>query len=237
MTRFRYSGLAWKAFGLAFGPRMKLGVRDIRVAGIPDRLPGHLPLLLVSNHTSWWDGFILRPVQQLVRPDGALHIIMKEEELSKRPFLRSLGGVGFEPESVSSFRALLRDLRQERQRDPASSVLFFPQGRIWPSYRRPLGFLGGVRLVAEALAPTIVLPMGLHLENGKHPAPTAFVSFGTPIQVERQGPSPEFLEQAVSDELDAIHHFLGDAGEDADKHWPSRGVPLARAPKKVLERR
>ena len=237
MSRFGYSALAWKAFDLAFGPRMRLGVRATRVAGIPGRMPKRTPLILVSNHVSWWDGFILRPVQQLLKPEEPLHIVMKEEELSKRPFLRRLGGVGLEAGSGASLRRLLRDLREERGRNPAYSLLFFPQGRIWPSYRRPLGFQGGIRLIAGAVAPATILPVGLHLEGGKHMAPTAFVSLGEPLLVDPEGPDPKVLEDAVSREIDSIHYFLGRTGEDVDDSWPKSGEALPEAPAGVLERR
>ncbi len=227
MTRFRYSPGAWRIFSLAFGPRMRLGVRKTLFAGVPRALPGVTPILLVANHVSWWDGFILRPLQQAIRRGGALHTIMLEKELLRRPLLRRLGGVGLEPGSPSSLRALLRDLRAERSRDPSLSVLLFPQGRIWPSHRRPLGFRGGVRLLSEALAPVAVLPVGLHLEGGNHMAPTAYVSCASPIFSEGGLPL-ESLEGPVEDELGAIHHFLARYGEDAEAHWPEDGGRLPR---------
>ncbi len=228
-NRFRYSARAWRLFNLGFGPRQKMGVRATRIAGSPSDLPGGLPLLLVANHLSWWDGFILREVHQRVRPGGSLHIVMLEEELRKRPFLRRLGGVGLTPGSPASLRALLRDLTAQREREPTLAVLFFPQGRIWPSHRRPLGFRGGVRLLGRALAPVTVLPIGLHMEWGNHMSPTAFVSFSPPSTILGSELSPGELEAAVEGELDAIHAFLARHGEDAERHWPASEAPLPRA--------
>jgi 1-acyl-sn-glycerol-3-phosphate acyltransferase len=228
MTRFRYSSRAWRLFDLGFGPRRKLGFRRSLTAGLPRGSYEGGPLLLVSNHVSWWDGFILHDVHQKVRPKKALYIVMLERELAKRPFLKRLGGVGFDPESTSSLRSLLRDLKELRSRTPEFSVLFFPQGRIWPSFRRPLGFRGGVRLVAESLAPVAVLPLGIHLESGNQAAPAAFVSMGEVTE----GPgtlSVDALEEAVEGELDAIHHFLATHGEDAEDRWPGPGDRLPRA--------
>lgn len=229
MTRFRYSGRAWKLFNLAFRFRQRMGVRKTCVAGAPRGLPRGLPLLLVPNHVSWWDGFILREVQQSLRPGEALHTVMLEEELRRRPFLRHLGGIGLTPGSSASLRTLLRDLEAERNRAPGMSVLFFPQGRIWPSHRRPLGFQAGVRLLARALAPALVLPAGLHMEGGKHMAPNAFLSFGAPVNVTTNDLDPGALEKAVEEELDAIHAFLARYGEDSEHQWPRAEAPLPRA--------
>jgi 1-acyl-sn-glycerol-3-phosphate acyltransferase len=227
LTRFRYSANAWRLFSLAFGPRMRLGVRKTLFTGVPRELPNDTPLLLVANHVSWWDGFILRPLHQEVRRGGALHIVMLEKELQRRPLLRRLGGIGLEPGSPSSLRALLRDLGAERRRDPSLSVLFFPQGRIWPSHRSPLGFRGGVRLLTEALAPVTVLPVGLHLEGGNHMAPTAFASCASPMLTDGGLPLESF-ESPVHEELRAIHDFLARYGEDAEAHWPGSGGRLSR---------
>jgi len=227
--RFHYSARAWRLFNLGFGLRQRMGVRATLVAGSPTHPPRGLPLLLVANHVSWWDGFILREVQQKVRPGGALHIVMLEEELRKRPFLRRLGGVGLTPGSPASLRALLRDLTTQRETEPTLSVLFFPQGRIWPSHRRPLGFRGGVRLLGRALAPVTVLPTGLHMEGGNHMSPTAFVSFAPPLTVRGNELSPRELEEAVQQELDAIHAFLARHGEDTEHHWPAAETRLPRA--------
>ena len=228
MTRFRYSSRAWQLFDLGFGPRRKLGVRRSLIAGLPGGSRKGAPLLIVSNHVSWWDGFILRAVHQKVRPGEALYIVMLERELAKRPFLKRLGALGFDPESTSSLRSLLRDLKDFRSRTPDFSVLFFPQGRIWPSFRRPLGFRGGVRLVAESLAPTAVMPLGIHLEGGNQAAPAAFVSMGA-VRERPETLSVHGLEEAVEGELDAIHHFLATHGEDAEDRWPAPGDRLPRA--------
>lgn len=235
MKRLPYSSLAWRLFDVAFGPRMRLGVRAVHLAGLPADLPESEPILLVANHVSWWDGFLLRRLQVDLRPRGSFHVVMLERELGRRPFLRLLGGVGLSPGSTTSLRGLLRDLAQARSARPDRVVLFFPQGRIWPSHRRPLGFQGGVRLVARALAPVTVLPVGLHLEPGQHPASTAFVSVGPQLQVLGRDLEPSRLERAVQAELDAILGFLSTHGEASQDRWPSAGDPLPRNPRGSTE--
>jgi 1-acyl-sn-glycerol-3-phosphate acyltransferase len=230
-----YSPLAWRIFGVVFGPRMRMGIRSVRVAGVPGAIPDSRPVLLVSNHVSWWDGFLLRELQVALRPRGSFHVVMLEGELRQRPLLRLLGGMGLTPGSATSFRKLLRGLAAARRDRPDRVVLFFPQGRIWPSHRRPLGFQEGVRLVARALAPVTVLPVGLHLEPGQHPAPTAYISVAPPMAVDAEDVSPTVLEMAVQGELDAILGFLCHHGEAAQERWPHPGEPLPRAPEPFAE--
>ena len=237
MTRLRYSSRAWSLFDLLFRPRMKMGVRGIRMAGLPAELPRDRPLLLVANHMSWWDGFLMRPLQRALRPEDAFLTVMLEKELRLRPFLRLLGGIGLDPGSLASFRALLRFLEKERSESSRISVLYFPQGRIWPTHRRPLGFKGGVRLVARALAPVCALPVGLHLEAGNHPAPGAFLSVGSPRLIHDDELEPSEMEGAVEEELDAILDFLARHGEDVDEAWPTPGEPLPRSNRGVMQGR
>jgi 1-acyl-sn-glycerol-3-phosphate acyltransferase len=189
--------------------------------------------LLVPNHVSWWDGFLLRELQVTLRPRDALYTVMLEQELSRRPFLRLLGGMGLTPGSPASLRGLLRSLEAARSGTSDVTVLFFPQGRIWPSHRRPLAFQDGIRLVSRALAPVTVLPVGLHLEPGRHAAPTAYLSVGEPQVITRTEADPKILEERVAAELNRIHSLLARWGEDADSHWPDPYGSLREIPEPI----
>jgi 1-acyl-sn-glycerol-3-phosphate acyltransferase len=228
MSRLTYSRFAWRVMDLALGPRMKLAVHRLFLAGLPRELDEDLPLLLVANHTSWWDGFLIRKAQEQIRREDDFHPVMLDQELRKRPFLRLLGAQGLTPGSSASFRRLLRRFQARREHSGDFTVLFFPQGRIWPSHRRPLGFQPGIRLVAEALAPATTLPLALHIQPGRYPAPLAFLSFGEPIRGDGSPPTGEELEDRVARELDAIHHFLARHGEECENRWPDPHQSLHR---------
>lgn len=221
MSRLAYSRTAWRLMDLALGPRMRLSVRRVMPAGLPPAVDAVSPLLLVSNHTSWWDGFLLKKVHEILHPGSTFHPVMLEYELGRRPFLRLLGAVGITPGSPGTFRRLLRTLQAARRKSTNLTVVYFPQGRIWPSHRRPLGFKEGVRLVADALAPVTLLPVGLHIEPGAtHRASLAFVSAAPLVQYPREPVTSEDLEARVTCELDKIHGFLNTHGEGAEDLWP-----------------
>ncbi len=185
-----------------------------------------MPLLLAANHVSWWDPFTLREAQRALRPSAPFFTVMLEAELARRPFLRRLGVVGLDPVSPASLRACIRQLRRLLEERPDGAVCFFPQGRIWPSFKRPLGFRAGIGLVARVLAPLVVLPIGLHVEPLSATRPTVFASAGEPIPVDDHL-DPAAVEAAVTQEVDAIHAFLSRHGEDAPRHWPG---PHGRLP-------
>ena len=66
---------------------------------------------------------------------------MRDDELRRVSFLRWLGVVGLEPQSPGSVLHALHFLRAMRHRYPACWLSMFPQGRIWPSWGRPLDLL------------------------------------------------------------------------------------------------
>lgn len=225
----RFSPLALRLFELAFTPWRRRRIHDLLLAGLPPGLPPGRPLLVVANHVSWWDAFLLREAHRALRPHAPIYTVMLRDELFRFPFFAALGAVGIDPRSAGSLRRALRLLRARLDAHPEAVVLFFPQGRIWPSRRRPLGFRRGVELFARELAPLTVLPVGIHLEPLTAPSPTAFLSAGEPLEVTRSAPAAETLERAVREELDAIHALLDRAGEEAPALWPGVHDRLERA--------
>jgi 1-acyl-sn-glycerol-3-phosphate acyltransferase len=208
---------AWRLFELGFRPWMKRRLAGVHVAGLEGAasLPGEEPLLLVANHTSWYDGFLLREVHRRVRPTAPLRTLMLDSELRKAPVLRWIGGTGFDPDRPVTLRSALRELKALRRSGVAIS--FFPQGRIYPATRRPLGFRPGVSLLARTLAPLHVVPVAIHLEMGTRTRPTAWILAGSPVT---DGASVALLEGAVTGLLDRVQRHLHEHGEGAAAHWP-----------------
>lgn len=217
-----YSHAAARAFELVFRPWMRRRVHEVRLAGLPLTHPADRPLLIAANHVSWWDGFLVRAVQRALRPQAPLYSVMTSSELARFPFFGWLGAVGMDPSSPSSVAHAVRLLERRLSDNPGGVVALFPQGRIWPSHRRPLGFARGIELFASRLG-AAVLPVGLHLEPLNHVAPTAFVAAGQllpgPVEVRE-------VERAVENRLDAILAHLSAHGEDAAGRWPGPGFRL-----------
>lgn len=219
---------AWRLFEFAFRPWMRRRIR-VHVAGSRVQLEPGFPLVLVANHESWWDGFLLREVQKALRPGARFRTVMLESELRAHPFLRLLGGVGVAPGSMASGRRLLDELRRIRREDPDGVLGYFPQGSLQPGSALPLGFRSGIVRVVEALAPATVVPVGLRLLPGKTPLTEAYLSLGDPLAVPGPGAaSLARIESAVADEVEAIASFVRTHGEDTAALWPGPGGRLPR---------
>lgn len=216
--RIAGSRVAWAGFELAFRPwmRRRLDGVHVRGAGNAAWVPA-MPLLLVANHVSWWDGFLLREVHRRVRPGAPLHVVMSARELRRHPYLGLLGAVPLERTRVGP-RRLLDALAARVDAHPEAVLGYFPQGRLWPSHRRPLEFSRGAAWLAGRLSPLAVVPVGLHLQPLARPAPAAFVSVGRPF-VAREEVDPCRLEREVTGLLNGILDHVAEHGEDAALRW------------------
>jgi hypothetical protein len=214
-----YSPLAMRLFEAAFLPWMRRRV-ELRIAGLPRDLPSRPPLLIVSNHSTWWDGFALRAVQRKLRPDAPVYTVMLERELARRPFFRRIGALGIEPGNLASVRSMLRRVEHLTRQREDSVILFFPQGRIWPSIRRPLGFLPGIELLLRQLPDWLLLPVGLHLEPLNSARPTLFMNCGAVHSSTAGALEAAEIEQRVERALNDLLAHLLRCGEDAARLWP-----------------
>jgi 1-acyl-sn-glycerol-3-phosphate acyltransferase len=208
-----------------FRPWLRRNLTAIHLAGLPaaravSGAEPAIPLILVANHTSWFDGFLLREIHRHLRPHTSLRTLMLQRELAGNPVLRWIGGCGFDPERPLTLRRAVGEVQAVRPH--GLTLSFFPQGKIYPSTKRPLGFARGVEGVLRRLHPAVVLPVGLHLEMGNRVRPTAWIAMGSALRVvDREGiPPAPALEAAVERELDRIHHHLAQHGEAAAHHWP-----------------
>lgn len=211
----RFSRLAAFCFESVFLPMRGLRLGGIHVLGLPPDIPPDRPVIAFANHVSNWDGFLMRELQKRLRPGWPVFNVMLEEELRRHPVLRLTGGIGMRPGSPGSVARAVRTVRALREKGGEFMLAYFPQGRIWPSFRRPLGFHPGVDLFVKAMAPATLLPVGLHLEPLGKLAPSVFLSVGRPLKVDRPARMHRLLEDLVQAQLDRIHGLLSTHGEDA----------------------
>jgi 1-acyl-sn-glycerol-3-phosphate acyltransferase len=225
----RFDPWTARCFESVFLPMRNLLLGDLHVLNLPGALPPGRPVLLVGNHISNWDGFLFREVQRRLAPAWPIYSVMLEEELRHRPIFRRLGGIGIDPRSPASVAGSVRAVRALRGQGPDFFLSFFPQGRVSPAAKRPLGFLGGVDLFVRALAPATILPVGIHLEAMRKLRPSMFVSVGRPFKIDKPSALHAILEGLVQNELDRIQSLL--LQWDADGTVPTTATPAAGAPR------
>ena len=97
-----------------------------------------LPILLIANHVSWWDGFWVSYLNLKVFK-RKYHFMMLEKQLKCFPVLNKTGGYSIKKGS----RTVLESLQYtaELLNDSGNAVLLFPQGKIQSMYCSFLSYL------------------------------------------------------------------------------------------------
>ncbi len=125
---------------------LKSDFDDFKIHGeVPDL--DSKPLLVISNHYSWWDGFFIYQLNNLVFKK-LFHVMMLEEELQKRLFLRGLGVFGVKKGSKDAVRSLQFSKELLTQRE--NMVLIFPQGKIESHHKHQFRFEKGIQKLVDS---------------------------------------------------------------------------------------
>ncbi|MFO7932924.1 MAG: 1-acyl-sn-glycerol-3-phosphate acyltransferase [Bacteroidales bacterium] len=99
-----------------------------------------LPVLMIGNHISWWDGFLAQYIN-LELFHRKLHIMMLEEQLEKRMFLNKTGAYSIK----KGDRSALESIRYTAEilDNPRNLVILYPQGKIHSILDLPVRFETG----------------------------------------------------------------------------------------------
>jgi 1-acyl-sn-glycerol-3-phosphate acyltransferase len=101
----------------------------------------NLPVLMIGNHFSWWDGFIANILNNRVLR-RRFHVMMLEEQLRDRLFLNKAGAYSINPGSQSSVKESL-DYTVELLKSSENLVVFYPQGKFQSISDHPVRFEKG----------------------------------------------------------------------------------------------
>lgn len=137
------------------------------------------PVLVVSNHLSWWDPmFIIVIGHRLVRADA--YAMMDAKNLERLPFLGRIGGFGVELDSPRDSKRILK--YAAGLLDAAGRLVWiFPQGEERPSTAPIDDFKRGAALVAAMSRVPNIVPVAFRYEFRSMPAPEAYIAVGEPF--------------------------------------------------------
>ena len=183
------------------------------------------PLILVANHVGWWDSFLVVALDEALGTEG--YALMDAESVRRLPFFARLGALPLDRSGASTSRAGLRGAAAKLDR-PGRALWIFPQGHHRPAHLRPLGFLGGVTLLARMVPEAAVVPIAIQYAWGEQPAPAAWAHLGAPIPAADADAAR--LERAVEDGLARI-----DAAVAGNKRaFPALVAPRVKSPEQGI---
>lgn len=198
------------------------------------KIASNTSVLAVSNHSAWWDPLLALMVSQhWLGCEG--HALMDARNLRRLPFFSLVGAFGVDLQRPADGALAIKYAARLLQ-TPRTLVWVFPQGRERPLGERPLGFRPGAAEIARVAKRALTLPIGIHYAFCGEEKPWLYISFGPPLEPERNVKRGlELQEQAVTHELERIHvamaaHAEGDIpGEFMCMHrrLPSRAARFA----------
>lgn len=103
-------------------------------------------LVVLGNHFSWWDGFILFQLNELYF-HKRLHLMMLEDQLKKNSFLRYAGAYSINRQG----RQVLESLNYTSQllENHQNLVIVFPQGKIESMHTPYIQFEKGIKRILD----------------------------------------------------------------------------------------
>ena len=138
-----------------------------------------VPLILVANHSSWWDAVM--PI--LISLDRLFHDaygVMEERQLRRYRFFRKLGMFSIDRDNGrSAYRSL--EYAADLLRDTNRVLWFFPQGMILPNDQRPIQSFSGTAHLVQMIGRCEVASIAFRYELLHHEHPTAFAKISPPI--------------------------------------------------------
>lgn len=149
----------------------------IQVLGDLPEVPNHLPLLLLPNHSTWWDGFFIYLLNKRIFRRTA-YLMMLEAQLSKYKFFAKIGAYSIEPKHRQGIvESLEYTVELLKRGTPLISI--FPQGELLPWHTRPLNYKRGVKWVLREYGkPVAILPVAIRTEFLGEKRSEVFFLFG-----------------------------------------------------------
>lgn len=117
-----------------------------RVEILGDVTGNDLPVLMICNHISWWDGFWVNYINMKIF-HRRFWFMMSEEQLEKNRFFNKTGGFPVRKGSRNIIASL--GYASEVLKDKGNLLLIFPQGMIRSLYDREIRFEKGIEYILK----------------------------------------------------------------------------------------
>lgn len=178
-------------------------------AGPPPQAHG-LPIVLYSNHASWWDPLVCLVLKERFYPGHEAFAPMDAAMLNR---YRMFARLGFFPVERGTRRGALHFLRTAEAilRSPGALLALTPQGRFADARERPVRFEAGLGHLASRVGHALFVPVALEYVHWAERLPEILVRFGEPVEVRRKpGPALDadhwtgVFERKLTDAQDAL---------------------------------
>ena len=189
---------------------MRAAFRAVRVARPgPPEVSAHRPLMVYSNHPSWWDPAFFIVLAAQLFPDREGYGPIDAAMLERYRFMRRIGIYGVAQESRRGAADFLRTSERILS-DPRRMIWITAQGEFSDPRARPVVLRGGAARLMTRHPELIAVPLALEYPFWTEKRPEALSFFGRPVTT-AGGEHADALGARLSAELasamDALAHL------------------------------
>ena len=154
-------------------------------AGLPPDTRGR-PLVIYTNHASWWDPLVGLVLKNMFFADRALFLPMDAAMLARYRMFARLGFFGVEQHGRRGAVQFLR-ISEIILQSPHHLLAVTPQSRFADVRERPVRLQAGLGHLAARVERAVFLPMATEFVFWEERLPEILVRFGAPVEVRRKG--------------------------------------------------
>jgi 1-acyl-sn-glycerol-3-phosphate acyltransferase len=196
--------------------------RRVVLLGEWRRFPPDRPVVLYANHHGFFDGHLLWYLTDQIQKRQPLTWM---EELYRFPFFAAIGALPFDSSPEVRVQTL-RETARQFTINPATNLIYFPEGRIHP---REEGLLPldsrQFERVNRVLGEPLWCPSAIHLTEWGESRPTIILALGS-IHEGSQGDQPErlkhILERARQPVSEGNYHVILEGPGSPNERWDFR---------------
>ena len=188
-------------FGRLFARDLADAFHAVRCSGEPPVGPG--PLVVFSNHPSWWDGELFVWLSFAMFRDRCVVTPMEAAMLDRYRFFRRLGGFGVAP-GYAGASAFLAVGRAVLARDDGL-LLLNAEGRFRDVRVRPIQVAAGLAHLARWTPTARFAPLAIEYAYWDERRPNLLLRFGEAVPAEAvRTRGPTALSTALTATMDAL---------------------------------
>jgi len=177
MIKARHSKWADKIFFAYIRRLLKKHFNGLHYYGEPPVFKQDIPVILLPNHSSWWDGFFVYILNKKLF-NREIYLMMLEEELANNSFFSRVGAYSINQDSLSGVKESLDYTRSIILNKSTSLICVFPQGELLPWGVTPPGFKRGPEIILRKVpGPVYICLLAIKIEFLNEQRPDVFFMY------------------------------------------------------------
>lgn len=143
---------------------------------------GREPVIIYTNHPSWWDPLTLLSIGEILYPDRLSYGPIDSRALGKYKFMERIGFIGIE---MGTWRGAARFLRMARAAGRRADVIFWvtSQGEFADPRQRPVQIRPGIGHAVAGATRGLIVPMAVEYPFWNERLPEALAAFGPAFRI------------------------------------------------------